>query len=47
MQWQEEFLLRKSGDALEWAAQENGGVNISGSAHEPWRYGTEELSGQY
>ena len=37
----EKFLLRKSGDALEQAAQVGGGVTVPGSAQEAWRCGAE------
>ena len=41
VEYQEEFLLRKSGGAQAQAAQEGGGVNIPRGVQEPWRYGTE------
>ena len=37
----EEFLLRKSDEALEEAAQGSGGVTIPGGVHEKGRCGTE------
>jgi len=36
------FLLQKSGQALEWAAQEGGGVTIPGGVQETFRHYTEE-----
>ena len=37
----EQFLLRKSSEALEWAAQGGGGIAIPRGVPEPWRCGTE------
>ena len=39
--YQEKFLLRKSGEVLEQAAQGSGGVTILGGVHEKGRCGTE------
>ena len=36
-----QFLLRKSSEALEWAAQGGGGIAIPRGVPEPWRCGTE------
>ena len=47
--YKEEFLLRKSGDAVAQAAQGSGGVTISGDVQETFQYFTEEhgLVGKY
>lgn len=42
--YQEEFLLRRSGQTLEWAAQGSGGVTVPGDVQEVCRCDTEEHS---
>jgi len=39
--YQEKFLLRMSGTALEQAAQGGGGVTVPGGGQEAWRCSTE------